>query len=109
MCHIMSWARPKNKFKKTFSQSATGTKKGVDANDEWVSFFGIYAANQDFESLTASILAESFHIGIHVQSIAPYGGSDKYTLNQQVPLPAALWLFAPALLGFLGFRRKNKV
>ncbi|MBV1899639.1 MAG: VPLPA-CTERM sorting domain-containing protein [Cycloclasticus sp.] len=26
-----------------------------------------------------------------------------------VPLPAALWLFAPALLGFLGFRRKNKV
>lgn len=25
-----------------------------------------------------------------------------------VPLPAALWLFAPALLGFMGFRRKNK-
>ena len=28
----------------------------------------------------------------------------------EVPLPAALWLFAPALLGFLGFRRKaNKL
>ncbi len=25
-----------------------------------------------------------------------------------VPLPAALWLFAPALLGFMGFRRKKK-
>jgi len=25
-----------------------------------------------------------------------------------VPLPAALWLFGPALLGFLGFRRKTK-
>jgi len=25
-----------------------------------------------------------------------------------VPLPAALWLFGPALLGFMGFRRKNK-
>jgi len=25
-----------------------------------------------------------------------------------VPLPAALWLFGPALLGFIGFRRKNK-
>jgi len=25
-----------------------------------------------------------------------------------VPLPAALWLFAPALLGFMGFRRKSK-
>lgn len=24
----------------------------------------------------------------------------------EVPVPAALWLFAPALLGFLGFRRK---
>ena len=26
----------------------------------------------------------------------------------QVPVPAALWLFAPALLGFLGLRRKSK-
>jgi len=26
----------------------------------------------------------------------------------QVPVPAALWLFAPALLGFLGLRRKAK-
>jgi len=25
-----------------------------------------------------------------------------------VPLPAALWLFGPALLGFMGFRRKAK-
>ncbi len=27
----------------------------------------------------------------------------------EVPVPAALWLFAPALMGFLGLRRKNKV
>jgi hypothetical protein len=26
----------------------------------------------------------------------------------QVPVPAALWLFAPALLGFLGLRRKQR-
>ena len=26
----------------------------------------------------------------------------------QVPVPAALWLFAPALLGFLGLRKKQK-
>jgi hypothetical protein len=25
-----------------------------------------------------------------------------------VPLPAAVWLFGPALLGFLGLRRKQK-
>jgi hypothetical protein len=27
----------------------------------------------------------------------------------QVPVPAALWLFAPALMGFLGLRRKSKL
>jgi len=26
----------------------------------------------------------------------------------EVPVPAALWLFAPALMGFLGLRRKSK-
>ncbi len=26
-----------------------------------------------------------------------------------VPLPAALWLFGPALLGFIGFRRKKQI
>ena len=31
-----------------------------------------------------------------------------YTTVSNVPLPAALWLFAPALLGFMGFRRKTK-
>lgn len=28
------------------------------------------------------------------------------TSVSEVPLPAALWLFAPALMGFLGFRRR---
>jgi len=30
------------------------------------------------------------------------------TNTSAVPLPAALWLFGPALLGFMGFRRKNQ-
>ena len=30
-------------------------------------------------------------------------------LNAQVPVPAALFLFAPALLGFMGLRRKAKL
>lgn len=30
-----------------------------------------------------------------------------YTSVGQVPVPAALWLFAPALLGLMGFRRRN--
>jgi len=35
-------------------------------------------------------------------------GPGNGTFGNQVPLPAALWLFGPALLGFLGFRRKTK-
>lgn len=36
-------------------------------------------------------------------------GIDIYgDLIPAVPLPAALWLFGPALLGFIGFRRKLK-
>jgi len=30
-----------------------------------------------------------------------------YTSVSEVPVPAALWLFAPALLGLMGFRRRN--
>jgi len=33
---------------------------------------------------------------------------DTDIFGNPVPLPAALWLFGPALLGFMGFRRKNK-
>jgi len=35
-------------------------------------------------------------------------GPGNGTFGNQVPLPAALWLFGPALLGFMGFRRKTK-
>jgi len=51
-------------------------------------------------------------------SIGTVGGSDSF-LNSptttpsisipSVPVPAALWLFAPALIGFIGFRRKARV
>ena len=34
------------------------------------------------------------------------GGGGHHT--PEVPLPAALWLFAPALAGFVGLRRKAK-
>lgn len=39
------------------------------------------------------------HTGQDVSHIAYFNPS-------AVPLPAALWLFAPALMGFLGFRRR---
>lgn len=43
------------------------------------------------------------HDGKNVSHIAYFNTSP---LVSEVPLPAALWLFAPALMGFLGFRRR---
>lgn len=36
-----------------------------------------------------------------------FAGSN-YDLRVETPIPAALWLFAPALLGFFGLRRKAR-
>jgi|TARA_R110000851_G_scaffold262555_1_gene415019 hypothetical protein len=44
-------------------------------------------------------LSYTTHTGQDVSHIA-------YLNTSEVPLPAALWLFAPALIGFLGFRRR---
>jgi len=45
------------------------------------------------------------HLSIYTtESDIPGGG----IFGNPVPLPAALWLFGPALLGFMGFRRKTK-
>jgi len=45
------------------------------------------------------------HMTIYsTESDIPGGG----IFGNPVPLPAALWLFGPALLGFMGFRRKTK-
>jgi len=50
-------------------------------------------------------IADLSHIAIYsTDSEIP----DISTFGNPVPLPAALWLFGPALLGFMGFRRKNQ-
>ena len=105
-------------FNKTFASSTvSGTNDGVNAAGEWISYTGIYDTNQDYSTLLAAILADNFNIGLHIQSIGQAGGSEKYVMNDQpgpggfgnpVPLPAALWLFGPALLGFMGLRKKIK-
>jgi len=49
---------------------------------------------------------ELSHISVYAMATGPGPGIDIF--GNPVPLPAALWLFAPALLGFMGFRRKSK-
>jgi hypothetical protein len=71
-------------------------------------FAGLVAAGTDFNIFDVS--AEK-HPG---QNGGAGGGLSNYRAYNsgvsEVPVPAALWLFAPALLGLMGFRkRKNKV
>ncbi len=105
-------------FTKTFSQSATGTNDGVDSASEWVTLFAIYNTAENFNSLLSAISNKKLHMGLHLQSIFPTDNSDRYVLSESpilggfgnpVPLPAALWLFGPVLLGLIGFRKKAKV
>jgi len=51
-----------------------------------------------------SITPALSHLSIYTTDTIPGGG----IFGSPVPLPAALWLFGPALLGFMGFRRKTK-
>jgi len=110
-------------FDTTFTSKKEAQKtNGVDESIEWVSFFGTYDENMDFSALLAAILDSSFNTGLHVISIAQSDGTDKsekFVIGSNgipvtttgipaVPLPAALWLFGPALLGFIGFRRISK-
>ena len=50
-------------------------------------------------------IVELSHISLYTTDSDIPGTS---IFGNPVPLPAALWLFGPALLGFMGFRRKNK-
>jgi len=69
-------------------------------------------ANSDFASL---ILDGLLNLSFNTSSAVDYKGSVTHlsgtiTFNEvsAVPVPAALFMFAPALLGFFGLRRKLK-
>jgi hypothetical protein len=65
-----------------------------------------YAITEDF-SFTAMLTAGTSYI---LSIIDATSGVVKYDVSvSAVPVPAALFLFAPALLGFLGMRRKTAV
>ena len=54
--------------------------------------------------------ATEYVINIFIGKALAGSNYDLRIATSEVPLPAALWLFAPALIGFLGFRRKaNKL
>jgi len=83
---------------------------GLNRDGEWVSFLGFWAGAANFEGLLAAIDRGDFRVGLHVQAIGLSGTSDSY-VNQPsaVPLPAAAWLFASALFGFVVISNRRKL
>jgi len=64
-----------------------------------------------FNSSASGTLTTDQMAGSYKMNFAPIGNIGALAYQAQievsaVPLPAALWLFGPALLGFIGFRRK---
>lgn len=74
------------------------TQSGIGNNGNvWMVYtFDVTATGKDILGFDASGTSDS------------YGGSLDAVSLSAVPVPAAAFMFAPALLGFLGFRRKMK-
>jgi len=78
---------------------------------------------EGFDASGGSIISQTFSSLVQLTSFSLIGftgldnlimtGTNRYSFDNinvavsAVPLPAAVWLFGPALLGFMGFRRKT--
>ena len=86
--------------------SASGLGLGVS----WYSDF-VLESDKDtkavisFEAIGASLSKHS-SINVGFGDASPIFSAGESLSVSAVPIPAALWLFAPALLGFFGLRRK---
>lgn len=81
---------------------------GVDATGEFITFMATLSSSYTYDNFLASLADSSFRIGLHITAIDDgFDNSDSYVST--IPVPAAGWLFATALFGFIASsRRKNK-
>ena len=99
-----------------FSANSAGTgKEGIDPG-EWATFTGTLGAG-GFQAVFDALTAGSLRVGLHVQGIAPQGGSESYVnwagaggdpALLALPLPAAAWLFGSAMLGFAAATKRRR-
>ena len=78
---------------------------GVDASDDILGIVLGLGSFTDFNAVAAAVSDGSLRFGLHVRSIGVAGGSDSFV--NEVPIPAAIWLFGSALLGFAGITRRK--
>lgn len=85
-------------------------------NDEWEfteftlgsSWFDEIGAGLQVRMLISVGTSSGWIVSLAKSQLAYNGGTIGNPNPGQVPVPAALFMFAPALLGFLGLRRKTK-
>lgn len=104
-------------FNDTLSMDGTVVASGADLPDQGPQGFGIYSLTiTDFTDLLDGMVIFDLHLNTNstgepvVFDFArlTIEGTQIGTPPNAVPVPAAAILFAPALLGFLGLRRKAK-
>jgi len=87
---------------KTYLTLSYNTETAIDALSIWAPTSRQSYAKYDirfFDKAGNLLLTELFDMR---------NGSRRQTLNLSVPVPAAFFLFAPALLGFIGLRRSAR-
>ncbi|MEJ2143457.1 MAG: VPLPA-CTERM sorting domain-containing protein [Gammaproteobacteria bacterium] len=89
-----------------YGAHTNGISGGIDSSTEYITFLATLGT--DYQTLLDAISAGTFRIGLHVQGILPDQDdwSDAYVST--VPVPAAAWLFATALIGFVATSRRRK-
>ncbi len=95
-------------FSSDFSTQAENpsgdNKNGID-NGEW---FGITFFGTDASLILAALGSGDLRVGIHVGSVGRDGDYSESLTTTVIPIPAAAWLFASALVGFFGFATRQK-
>lgn len=85
-------------------------RDGLSAADKSSGFLGALTGAGSFDGLIAVLVEGRLRVGLHSQGIGLIGSSVVYPAQPTaVPLPAAAWLFASALFGFIVVASRRKV